>query len=889
MKGLIAIILLMFFPIVAKASHIVGGDIYYDYLGNNNYRFYISVYRDCNSTGAQFDSPLQLAVYSGTNLVQNIPVSFPGSQILPVVFNNPCVTPPNNICIEKAEYEVVVNLPPIIGGYTITYQRCCRGPNITNLINPDDAGFTLTCRIPGSDTNNWQNSSPRFTNYPPLLLCDNDDLIFDHSATDPDGDQLVYSLITPNSGASSFNPAPNPAPPPVYPLVSWANGFSAQNPLGPGATINIDQNTGLLTAAPQMLGLFVVGVRVQEFRNGTLLNETVRDFLFRVFNCQLQLDAIVPTQEQFPTFVNYCQGLTVQFPNNSFGGTNYEWDFGVPGTNSDISTQYAPTFTYPAPGNYTAMLVVNPGWPCTDTTFVDIYVNNQIQTSFTSNDSLCIFGNSFDFVASSTGPASTQYNWSFGQQANIQSTTGQIVNGVEFSVTGSIPITLTAVDGLCEAEYIDSIYIFPEPTANITLPENIECEGLTIDFEDNSVNANNYEWDFGGTGSSTNSSPTHTFPAPGTYDITLISGSTNTCKDTIVETITLYEQLFVTFSSQDSLCITDNSFDFDGTVSGPIGSSFEYDFGPSASIPTSTDIDVSGVSFNTTGDVSVTLTGSFLTCTESYTQQIYLYSAPNIDFALVPGNQCAPFNAQFIDLSAAETSITYQWDFGDGSSISNLQNPSHLYTTPGNYPVTLTITTSAGCIDTLSLLQADIINVRPSPIAGFDVTPDYTDICNSVVTFIDESQNASKFTYIYGDGTEYTGPDSPAHLYLTAGTHYPVQMVENEWGCRDTAMNELFIEPFNLYIPNTFTPDGDEFNNVFQPKAYLDIFEWNMEIYNRWGELLFETNDFNIGWDGTIRNGQFAQDGLYIYKINYQTCEPNQPNYEITGHVNILR
>ena len=256
---------------------------------------------------------------------------------------------------------------------------------------------------------------------------------------------------------------------------------------------------------------------------------------------------------------------------------------------------------------------------------------------------------------------------------------------------------------------------------------------------------------------------------------------------------------------------------------------------------------------------------------------------------MVPGNQCAPFNAQFIDLSAAETSITYQWDFGDGSSISNLQNPSHLYATPGNYPVTLTITTSAGCIDTLSLLQADIINVRPSPIAGFDVTPDYTDICNSVVTFIDESQNASKFTYIYGDGTEYTGPDSPAHLYLTAGTHYPVQIVENEWGCRDTAMNELFIEPFNLYIPNTFTPDGDEFNNVFQPKAYLDIFEWNMEIYNRWGELLFETNDFNIGWDGTITNGQFAQDGLYIYKINYQTCEPNQPNYEITGHVNMLR
>ncbi|MFZ9028528.1 MAG: hypothetical protein ACO2Z9_05895, partial [Crocinitomicaceae bacterium] len=348
MRVLIIAILLILFPFGSKASHIVGGDIYYDYLGNNNYRFYISVYRDCNSTGAQFDSPLQLAVYSGTNLVQNIPVPFPGSQNLPVVFNNPCVTPPNNICIEKAEYEIVVNLPPINGGYTISYQRCCRGPNITNLLNPDDTGFTLTCRIPGLDTGNWENSSPRFTNYPPLLLCNNDDLVFDHSATDPDGDQLVYSLVTPNSGASSFNPAPNPAPPPAYPPVQWAGGFTAQNPLGPGATININQNTGLLTAAPQMLGLFVVGVRVQELRNGVVINETVRDFLFRVFNCQLQLEAIVPNQEQFPGFVNFCQGLTVQFPNNSYGGTNYEWDFGVQGTNTDVSTQFEPIFTYPA-------------------------------------------------------------------------------------------------------------------------------------------------------------------------------------------------------------------------------------------------------------------------------------------------------------------------------------------------------------------------------------------------------------------------------------------------------------------------------------------------------------------------------------------------------------
>ena len=115
-----------------KASHIVGGEIYYDYLGNNNYRIFIAVFRDCASTGADFDDPLPLAIYNAGNvLVQQVNVPFPGSQVLPVVFNNPCVTPPAGICIERAIYQTVVNLPPSLSGYTVSYQRCCRGPNIT--------------------------------------------------------------------------------------------------------------------------------------------------------------------------------------------------------------------------------------------------------------------------------------------------------------------------------------------------------------------------------------------------------------------------------------------------------------------------------------------------------------------------------------------------------------------------------------------------------------------------------------------------------------------------------------------------------------------------------------------------------------------------------------
>jgi len=216
------------------ASHIIGGDIYYNFLGNNQYRFFITLYRDCASTGAQYDDPLYLSIFTQGNVhYQTVQVPFPGSVVLPINFNNPCATQPTGICVERAIYQVVLTLPPIPGGYTVSYQRCCRGPNITNLQFPDDTGLTLVAQVPGSNTNASNNSSPRFTNYPPVLLCNNDQLIFDHSATDPDGDQLVYSLVTPNAGANSGNPQPLQMPPPPYFPVTWQSNFNAAVPLGP--------------------------------------------------------------------------------------------------------------------------------------------------------------------------------------------------------------------------------------------------------------------------------------------------------------------------------------------------------------------------------------------------------------------------------------------------------------------------------------------------------------------------------------------------------------------------------------------------------------------------------------------------------------------------------
>ncbi len=884
---------LFFFSISVNASHIIGGEIYYDYLGNNQYRFYISVYRDCNSTGAEFDDPMSLGVFSNSNgnLIQEVLISFPGKTPVPVTFNNPCVVPPSNICTEHALYQAVISLPPSTLGYTISYQRCCRGPNINNINQPGDTGFTLTCVVPGAANNFNINSSPRFNDYPPQLLCNNDDLIFDHSATDPDGDQLVYSLVQPHSGASSFQPMPMPPPSPPYGNVVWSNGYSTNNPLGPGASINIDPNTGLLTASPNLTGRFVVGVQVEEIRNGVVINRTIRDFIFNVFNCQIQLEAILPTQEQLPGFTSYCQGLTVNFVNNSYGGTNYYWDFGVPGTNTDISTSFSPSFTYPQSGHYTVTLIVNPGWPCTDTAYMDVYVNDPFVVSFTSDDSLC-FGQPFNFSGTTNAPSGSTFEWNFSPSGTPSSVTGILnVNNVVFSSSGFIPITLTVnYDTLCSSSYTDSVFIFPEPLASFEVPQDIACIGLTVPFNNTSSNNAFNLWDFGDGNSSSDIFPIHTFTNPGTYTTTLIVGNSPLCRDTTTHTFTVYEPLNVDFTvSDDSLCIVGNSFDFTANVSGPSGATYSWDFGPNASISSSNNLIENNVSFSTPGVHYITLTGTFLNCSETATHTVYLFQEPTIDFSLEAGLQCAPFNAQFIDLSFAESEILYQWDFGDGD-FSSEQNPSHTYFSPGSYPVSLTIITTSGCIDTLTMTKPDLINIHPSPVADFSVSPEKTDICNSTIDFLDFSSLATSYFYFFDDDSlTYDTLANPIYTYLSAGTHYPTLVVTSDYGCKDTTRRKIIIEPFTIYAPNSFTPDGNQFNNIFLPVVYLPLESWSLKIFNRWGELVFESRDINIGWDGTTQTGFPAPDGIYIWKATYISCEPLSSEETITGHVSLIR
>lgn len=535
MIRLVLIAFLSFFALRGFASHIVGGEMFYDALGGNQYQITIKLYRDCLSDGAQYDANLPVTVFNGSGTqIYDFTIPFPGSNELAVQFSNPCVQIPNDICVEEAVYTKVVNLPASSNGWTLSYQRCCRGPNVANLVNPGGAGITLTVDIPAQSAIPV-NSSPRFNNFPPLLLCSNDDLIFDHSATDPDGDSLVYDLCTPYHGGSDFNPAPNPAQAPPYSPVVWASGTSATDPFGPG-TISIDPVTGLMVAAPGAPGLYAVGVCVKEYRNGVLIGTSVRDFLFRVISCQIDLQADVVPQTDLSTFESYCQGLTVQFENGSYGGTTYLWDFGVPGITTDVSSDFAPTYTYPQPGTYEVMLVVNPGSPCTDTSWGTFILNNEIDAFFDPPPAQCVIGNSFDFNGQGTFPTTgTTFEWDFGPDATPSTSTDQNPTNIVFGNPGTKPITFTVNFDQCSTSYSNEVLVAFPPTINFTVPDELKCVPYTAQFTNLSTASTPIYslWDFGDGTTSPDTHPTHVYDQVGVYDVNLTIWTTSGCIDTL--------------------------------------------------------------------------------------------------------------------------------------------------------------------------------------------------------------------------------------------------------------------------------------------------------------------------------------------------------------------
>ncbi|WMX13750.1 PKD domain-containing protein [Aureispira sp. CCB-E] len=574
-----SLILFLLFTLnqISRASHIVGGDISYECLGPSpttgimQYRITMHVYRDRINGRAPFDNPAYVGIYAGLNTSSVdtvLALGNPDTTDIPIVFSNPCLIVPPNVGVVEAVYQGIVELPFNPDGYTISYQRCCRNYTVSNLASPRSTGATYTISL-SAEAQQQCNSSPTFNEFPPIVICANRDLEFDHSATDVDGNTLVYELCSPYSGGGSsssggngFNSAaPNPPAPPPYNPVVFHSGYSATNPMNANPTLQIDPNTGLLTGFPTSIGQYVVGVCVKEYdAQGNLLSQTLRDFQFNVTICDDQVDAKVRADSvNFATdqyYVNFCGDSIITFDNTSTIQSfinSYEWRIDLGNGTFFIDSIFEPTVTFPGNGTYQGWLIANPGSVgCTDTALLTITISLDVLANFSVTYDSCEIGLSYFTNKTVFNPNTPiqSYVWNFGD--GNTSFNKDPNHQYVYPDTGVHNVTLTATDiAGCVSKKTRPFDWTPKPIFPFELPNDTACINFlagNIPSIYYPISDYTFRWNFGDGTTSDEFTTQHNYTQSGIYSRSLIITSPKGCTEQFNSTVVALDTPRANFS-----------------------------------------------------------------------------------------------------------------------------------------------------------------------------------------------------------------------------------------------------------------------------------------------------------------------------------------------------
>ncbi len=232
-----------------------------------------------------------------------------------------------------------------------------------------------------------------------------------------------------------------------------------------------------------------------------------------------------------------------------------------------------------------------------------------------------------------------------------------------------------------------------------------------------------------------------------------------------------------------------------------------------------------------------------------------------------------------------------QWSFGNNQSAFGCGSQIAIYDSEGCFDVTLMVENSMGCDTTVTFPS---IVCTESAIASFYASPSVIGSGNQTVSFYNLSENSVSYYWNFGDGSSGSTEFQPVHEYSISQSQsfYPTLIAYTASGCTDTATFIIdFEEQLIFYVPNAFTPDKDQFNQEFKPvfNSGYDAMTYHMQIFNRWGELIWESFDPNAGWDGTYGlKGSKVQQGTYSWKISFNPKYSSE-RITTTGSIHLLR
>jgi gliding motility-associated-like protein len=303
---------------------------------------------------------------------------------------------------------------------------------------------------------------------------------------------------------------------------------------------------------------------------------------------------------------------------------------------------------------------------------------------------------------------------------------------------------------------------------------------------------------------------------------------------------------------------------------------------------------LTGSSVNVTPTATTTYTAAVTDangCTATAITTVTVSALPVSQFSADTTQGCAPLCVNFSDLSSVSlpsTVTSWSWDFGDNNN-STQQSPNHCYATPGVYSVTLLVTTNDGCSHTLSL--NNYINVFGSPTAAFTASPQPTTILTPTINFTDMSTGADTWLWSFGDLNNSTSNlQNPTYTYSDPICYQVSLEVSSQNGCTDSTSEIICIDPdVSIYVPNTFTPNDDGINETFIPiTTGINPDRYEFWVFDRWGNLIFYTDDLNEGWNGRVQgHDKLCQIDTYVWKV--KCVDVLDKKHNLIGHVNLIR
>ncbi|MBS4027713.1 MAG: PKD domain-containing protein [Ignavibacteriales bacterium] len=559
-----------------------------------------------------------------------------------------------------------------------------------------------------------------------------------------------------------------------------------------------------------------------------------------------------------------CVQSLAAFQNTSQNAFRYYWNFG---DGTPLSSIVNATHQYDTLGTFTVMLVATNGF-CSDTLskLITILPSPTAQFSVT-NLPAC---NGMPITFSNASMNASTYIWNFGDGSPLSFDMHPVhtfINGGDFQVK------LVSLNGTCSDSIVQPVSVTQKPQAGFSVQNSSACENDNFAFTNSSQFATNYFWDFGDSTTSLQRNPQHSYSNAATYIVTLVAANP-VCSDTVTQTVTVLHRPVAIFSVSDSLLCLSSSVTFQNASHN--ADSLLWNFG---------DGNISRVEnpvhrYVSAGTYRVMLIAKNARCADTVVHSVTIIENVSAQFQPNPLLPCVSLPVIFVNQS--QFALSYEWTFGDSSSLSTEEHPTHIYSDAGLYLVTLVVSNGI-CSDTTSQL----IEVFPLPKADFITEP--TTIIPSVpIKFISTGTRSigQKYFWEFGDGG-ISHDSLPIHTYSQSTLNATITLiVTNRFGCSDTiAKTRTVGSLFN--IPNAFTPNGDGVNDEFYVIGF-GITEAEFKIFNQWGELVFESNQVGQGngWNGKYK-GKLQDIGVYVYY--FQGTGIDGQRYFKKGNITLLR